>query len=80
MDPMVLTKFMIKHSTPAHPENKHKIILHLIYTLKRVLKSFKIKIRDKNINYVQINQEIKSKTIEKSEKDSNIFIKILVIF
>ena len=35
---------------------------------------------EKNINYVQINQEIKSKTIEKSEKDSNDFINFLVIF
>ena len=41
---------------------------------------FKIEIKEKNINYVQINQEIKSKTIEKSEMNSNIFIKFLVIF
>ena len=35
---------------------------------------------EENINYIQINQEIKNKTIEKSEMDPNIFIKILVIF
>ena len=39
-----------------------------------------MEIRKKNINYIQINQEKLSKTIEKSEKDSNIFIKFLVIF
>ena len=61
----MLTKFMIKTSTQDQPENNHKIILHLIYALKRVLKCFKIEIREKNINYVQINQEIKIKTIEK---------------
>ena len=36
--------------------------------------------RENKINYVQINQEIKSKTIEKSEKGSNNFKKILMIF
>ena len=41
---------------------------------------FKIENKEKNINYVQINQEIKSKTIEKSEMDPNIFINFLVIF
>ena len=71
---------MFKSSTQDQPENNHKVILHLIYTLKRVLKCFKIEIKEKNINYVQINQEIKSKTIEKSEMDPNIFIKFLVIF
>ena len=71
---------MIKNSTQDQPENNHKIKLHLMYTLKKVLEMFKIEIRDKNINYVQINQEIKSKTIEKSEKDSNDFINFLVIF
>ena len=45
--------------------------------LKNVLK---IENNEKNIKYVKINQEIKSRTIEKSEKDSNIFIKILVFF
>ena len=35
---------------------------------------------EENINYIQINQEMKNKTIEKSEMDANIFIKILVIF
>ena len=76
----MLTKFMIKNSTQDQPENNHKIILHLVYTLKKILKCFKIEIREKNINYVQINQEILSKTIEKSEMNSNIFIKFLVIF
>ena len=33
-----------------------------------------------NINNIQINQEIKNKTIEKSEKGSNNFTKLLVIF
>ena len=32
-----------------------------------------MKIKEKNINYIQINQEMKSKTIEKSEKGSNNF-------
>ena len=70
MNPMMLTKFMIKNSTQDQPENNHKMILHLIYTLKRVLKCFKIEIRDKNIHYVQTNQEM----------NSNIFMKFLVIF
>ena len=35
---------------------------------------------EENINYIQINQEMKNKTIEKSEMCSNIFIKILGIF
>ena len=35
-----------------------------------------MEIRKKNINYIQINQEKLSKAIEKSEKDSNIFINI----
>ena len=34
----------------------------------------------KYINYVQINQEVKNKAIEKLEMDPYIFIKILVIF
>ena len=33
----------------------------------KVLKYFKIEIKEKNINYIQINQENKSKAIEKSE-------------
>ena len=53
---------MIKHLTQDHPENSHNIILYLIYTKK----CFKIEIKEKNINYIQINQENK-KTIEKSE-------------
>ena len=40
----------------------------------------KMKIREKNINYVQINQEWLSKTIEKSGMNSNLFIKFLVSF
>ena len=71
---------MIQNLTQDYPENHHKIILHLIYTLKMFFKMFYIKIKEKNINYVQINQEIKSKTIEKSEKGSNDFISFLVIF
>ena len=71
---------MIKNSIQDQPENNHKIILHLIYALKRVLKWFKIGIREKNINYVQINQEKSEDTIEKSEMISNIFINFLVIF
>ena len=39
-----------------------------------------MEIRKKNINYIQINQEKLSKTIEKSEMDPNIFINFLVIF
>ena len=35
MDPMMLIKFMVKNLTQDQPENKHKIILHLIYTLKK---------------------------------------------
>ena len=35
---------------------------------------------EENINYVQLNQEMKNKAIEKSEMDPNIFVKILVIF
>ena len=62
---------MIKNLTQDQPENNHKIILHLIYTSKKCLK---IEIKIKNINYVPINQEIKGKTIEKSEKGSNDFI------
>ena len=58
---------MIKNSTQDQPENNHKIILPLIYALKRIFKCFKIEIKEKNINYIQINQENKSKTIEKSE-------------
>ena len=34
MNPMMLTKFMIKNSTQDQPKNNHKIILHLIYTKK----------------------------------------------
>ena len=71
---------MIKNLTQDQPENNHKIIIHLLYTLKRVLKCFKIENIRENINHVQINQEIISKTIEKSEMNSNIFIKFLVIF
>ena len=33
---------------------------------------FKIENKEKNINYIQINQEIKSKTMEKLEMDSKI--------
>ena len=39
-----------------------------------------MEIREKNSNYIQNNQEKLSKTIEKSEMNSNIFIKFLVIF
>ena len=35
---------------------------------------------EENIKYIQINQDIKNKTIEKLEMGPNIFIKILVIF
>ena len=49
-----------RNSTQVQPENNYKIILHLIYTLK---KGFKMKIRRKNINYIQINQEKFSNTI-----------------
>ena len=35
---------------------------------------------EENINYVQINQEMKNKAIEKSEMDPNIFTNFLVIF
>ena len=63
----MLTKFMTKNLIQDQPENNHKIILHLIYTLKKVLKCFKIEIKEKNKNYIQINQENKSKTTEKSE-------------
>ena len=66
---------MIKNSTQDQPENNHKIILHLIYTLKKFLKCFKIEIKEKNINYVQINQEIKSKTME-NQKMTQIFLQI----
>ena len=41
---------------------------------------FKKENNEKNINYVQINQEMKSMAIEKSKMDPNIFIKFLVIF
>ena len=70
---------MIQNLTQDQPENNHKIILYLIYTLKGFKKCLKIKIEEKNINYVQINQERISKAIEKSEMDPNIFIKFLVI-
>ena len=39
-----------------------------------------MEIREKYSNYIQINQEKISKTIEKSEMNSNIFIKFLVLF
>ena len=39
-----------------------------------------MEIREQNSNYIQINQEKISKTIEKSEMNSNIFIKFLVLF
>ena len=35
---------------------------------------------EENINYIQINQEMKNKTIEKSEKRPSDFIKFLGIF
>ena len=41
---------------------------------------FKKRNNEENANYIQINQEMKNKAIEKSEMDPNIFIKILVIF
>ena len=41
---------------------------------------YKMEIREKNSNYIQINQEKISKTIKKSRMNSNIFIKFLVIF
>ena len=76
IDPMMLIKFMIKNSTQDHPENNHKIIFHLIYTLKKVFKMF-----FKREKYqLCSNYSRKIKTIEKSEMNSNIFIKILVIF
>ena len=54
----MLTKFMIKNSTQDQQENNHKNnITFNIYALKRVLKCFKIEIREKNNNYIQINQE-----------------------
>ena len=62
-----VNKVRDQNSTQVQPENNNKIILHLIYTLKRFLKCFKIEIKEKNINYVQINQEIISKIIEKLE-------------
>ena len=34
----------------------------------------------KNVNYIQINQEMKDKTIEKSEKRSSNFTNFLVTF
>ena len=40
MDLMMLTKFMIKNLIQDQPENNHKIILHLIYTLNWVFKMF----------------------------------------
>ena len=52
----MLTKFMIKNSIQNQSENNHKIILYLNICIK---KGFKIEIKEKNINYVQINQEIK---------------------
>ena len=36
MDPMMLIKFMIKNLIQDQLENSHKIILHLIYTKKKV--------------------------------------------
>ena len=47
MDPLMLIKFMTKNLTQDQPENNHKIILHLIYILKKVLKCFKIEIKEK---------------------------------
>ena len=35
---------------------------------------------EENANYIQINQEMKNKTIEKSEKRASNFIKLLGIF
>ena len=80
IDPMMLIKFMIKNLIQDQPENSHKMILHLIYTKKVSKKCFKIEIKEKYINYVQIDQEITSKSIEKSEIDPNDFINFLVIF
>ena len=40
MDPMMLIKFMIQNLTQDQPKNSHKIILHLIYTLKGFFKMF----------------------------------------
>ena len=51
----MLIKLKIKNLTQGQPENNHKIILHLIYTLKRF---FKMEIKEeKNINYIQINKK-----------------------
>ena len=35
---------------------------------------------EENVNYIQINQEMKNKTIEKSEKRPSNFMKFLGIF
>ena len=37
----MLIKFMIQNLTQDQPENNHKIISHLIYTLKGFKKMFK---------------------------------------
>ena len=39
-----------------------------------------MKNNEENINYIQINQEMEYKTIEKSEKRPSNFTKFLVIF
>ena len=71
---------MIKNLTQDYPEKSSQNNIALNIYIKRFFKMFYIKIKEKNINYVQINQEILSKTLEKSERDSNIIISILVIF
>ena len=65
---------------PRQPENIHKIIIYLIYTLKVLKNVLKMENNGEKVNYIQINQEMKDKTIEKSENRSSNYTNFLGIF
>ena len=79
MDPMLLIKPWPKNQskTASKYSQNNNIINMFIKGFKNVLK---MENNEENSNYIKINQEMKSKTIEKSEKRPSNFTKILGIF